>query len=56
MPRPISGEPLDMLGMETVAERMADHIVGHHPVMPGVGKTAQAVNSTRCLEDSTQPP
>jgi len=42
--------------METVSERMVDHIVGHHPVMPGVGKTAQAVNSTRCLEDNTQPP
>jgi hypothetical protein len=41
-----------MLRMETVAERMADRIVGHHPMMPGVGKTAQTVNSTRCLEDT----
>jgi hypothetical protein len=41
-----------MLGMETVAERMADHIVGHHPVMPGVGKSAQTVNCTRSLEDT----
>ena len=41
-----------MLGVEAVAERMADHVVGHHPTMPGVGKTAQAVHSTRHLEDS----
>jgi hypothetical protein len=41
-----------MLGMEAVAERMADHVVGHHSTMPGAGKTAQAVASTRRLEDS----
>ena len=41
-----------MLGMETVAERMGDHLVGHHPTMPGFGKTAQAVVTTRRLEDS----
>ena len=40
-----------MLGMETVAERMADYFVGHHPTMPGSGKTAQAVDAARCLED-----
>src|SRR5215468_11635685 len=49
---PISGKTLDMLGMETVAERMADYFVGHHPKMPGSGKTAQAVDAARCLEDS----
>ena len=48
---PVSGEPLDMLGMEAVAERMADHVIGHHPAMPRVGKTAQAVFATRCLKD-----
>jgi hypothetical protein len=26
--------------METVAERIAQYIVGHHPVMPGVGEAA----------------
>jgi hypothetical protein len=41
-----------MLGVEAVAERMADHVVGHHPTMPGAGKTSQAVVATRCLEDS----
>jgi hypothetical protein len=48
---PVSGEPLDMLGVEAVAERMSDHVVGHHPTMPGVGKTAQAIIATRSLED-----
>jgi hypothetical protein len=41
-----------MLGVETVAEGMADHVISHHPTMPGVGETAQAIVSTRCLEDS----
>ena len=50
--RPIRGEALDMLGMETVAERMADYFVGHNPTMPGSGKAAQAVDAARCLEDS----
>src|SRR5207247_6458339 len=49
---PVSGESLDMLGVEAVAERMGDHVVGHNPTMPGVGKTAQAVVATRRLEDS----
>jgi hypothetical protein len=41
-----------MLGVEAVAERMADHVVGYHPTVPGGGKTSQAVVATRCLEDS----
>src|SRR5581483_6257294 len=48
---PVSGESLDMLGMEAVAERMGDNLVGHHPTMPCVGKAAQAVVTTRCLKD-----
>jgi hypothetical protein len=27
-----------MLGMETMAERMADYLVGHYPTMPSLGK------------------
>ena len=49
---PVGGEPLDMLGVEAVAEGMSDHLVGHHPTMPGISKTAQAVVATRRLEDS----
>ena len=45
-----------MLGMETVAERVADYFVGHHPTMPGVRKTVHALLATGRLEDSTHPP
>jgi hypothetical protein len=49
---PVSGESLNMVGVEAVAERMGDHVVGHHPAVPGVGKTAQAGDATSRLEDS----
>jgi hypothetical protein len=41
-----------MVGVEAVAERMGDHVVVHHPAVPGVGKTAQAGDATCRLEDS----
>ena len=44
-----------MLGVDAVAERMADHVIGQHPSMPGVGETAQAVVATRRLKDSLHP-
>jgi hypothetical protein len=53
---PISGESLDMLGVEAMAERMGHNVVGHHPLMPGASKTTQAVVATRCLEDSLHIP
>jgi hypothetical protein len=28
-----------MLGVKAVAECVGDDLVGHHPTMPGVGKT-----------------
>src|SRR5271155_1656059 len=49
---PVSGESLDMLGVEAVAERMGDYVVGHHPTVPGAGKTAKAFVPPRRLEDS----
>jgi hypothetical protein len=48
---PVSGESLDMLGVEAVAEGMSDYVIGHHPTMPSVGKAAQAIFATRCLKD-----
>jgi hypothetical protein len=42
-----------MLGMKAVAECMGDHVVGHHPPMPGAGKMAQALVATCRLEDSS---
>jgi len=53
---PISGESLDMLGVEAMAKRMGHDVVGHHPIMPGVSKTAQAFVATHCLEDSLHVP
>jgi hypothetical protein len=32
-------------------ERMGDNVVGHHPTMPGVGKTAQPLVPASRLED-----
>jgi hypothetical protein len=47
--RPVGGEPLAVLGMEPVAQRMADHFVGHHPGVPCVGLAQQTVGTTRGL-------
>jgi hypothetical protein len=41
-----------MLWVKTVAERMGDHLVCHHPTVSGVGKSAQAVNPTHGIEES----
>jgi len=41
-----------MPGVDAVAERMADYLVGHHSKMPGLGKTLQTLVATRRLEDS----
>jgi len=38
--------------VEAMAERMGHDVIGHHPLMPGVSKTAQAFIATRCLENS----
>jgi hypothetical protein len=40
-----------MLGVDAVAERMADHLVGHHPTMPSGSKAAQAVHAPSRLKD-----
>jgi hypothetical protein len=49
---PVSCESLDMVGLEAVAERMAYYLVGHHPAMPGTGKSTQSVASACRLEDT----
>jgi hypothetical protein len=33
-----------------MTERMADHVVGHDPTVPGGGKTAKTLVATRRLE------
>lgn len=49
---PVGSKPLNMLGVEAVAEGMSDYLVGHYPTMPGISKAAQAVVTTCRLEDS----
>ena len=45
-----------MLRVEAMTEGVGHNVVGHHPLMPGVSKTTQAVLATRCLEDSLHVP
>jgi serine/threonine protein kinase len=50
---PISGETLDMQGMETVAERMADYFVSHHrrharQRQDGAGRRCRRASKTVC--------
>ncbi len=49
---PISGKPFSMLGVKAMAERMGYHVVSHHPMVPGVSKTAQAIDAPGRLENS----
>jgi hypothetical protein len=50
---PIRSQPLGMLRVEAVAEGMADHLIFHHPSMPRVSKTAQAVHAAGRFKNST---
>ena len=50
---PVRGEPLGVVRMEAVAERVAHHLVGHHPGVPRGRQPAHAVHPTRSLEDSS---
>jgi len=34
---PVCGETRGVLGVQAVAERVAHHLVGDHPRMPGLG-------------------
>ena len=40
---PVGGEPFAVLGVEAVAERVAHYLVGHHPGMPRLGETQEAL-------------
>jgi hypothetical protein len=46
---PVRGESLAVLRMESVAERVADDLVGHHPGMPRLGQAEQALAAARGL-------
>jgi hypothetical protein len=45
----VGGEALAVLGVETVAERVADHLVCHHPGVPHTGQADEALVATRGL-------
>src|SRR5689334_17069751 len=43
------------MGVEAVAERMRDHLVGHYATVPGFGKTSQTLAASRSLEHRLHP-
>ena len=47
--RPVRGEPLGVIGIKAVAERMAHNFVRHDPGVPRVRQTKQAVITTSGL-------
>jgi hypothetical protein len=49
---PVRGQPLGVPGVEAVAERVADHLVGHHPEVPGRGQAEHAGVATGRLVDA----
>src|SRR5581483_9026232 len=49
---PISGESLDVLRVEAMAERMCDDVIGHHPFVPGFSQTAQPFVTSGSCEDT----
>jgi hypothetical protein len=50
---PVRGESLAVLRMESVAERVADNLVGHHPVMPCLSQAEQTLAAARHLIDAS---
>lgn len=40
-----------MIGLEPVAEGVSDDFIGHHALVPGVGKAAHAVHAARGFEE-----
>src|SRR4249920_3996293 len=44
---PVGGQALRVLGVEAVAERLADDLVGHHPLVPGPGQAEQPLVAAR---------
>jgi len=53
---PIRSQPLDVIGMKTMAERVADHLVVHHPGMPRAGQAKQRLGATSGLEHGLHDP
>ena len=47
--RPVGGQPLGVVGLEAVAERVTDDGVGENPGVPGLGETQDPGVATRRL-------
>lgn len=43
-----------MVGMEAVAEGMADYLIGNHAAMPRLGEGPQALNASCRFEDGSR--
>src|SRR5689334_12850999 len=53
---PIRGEPLAVLRMEPMAERVADHLIGHPPAVPRLSQAEQALAATGRLIHTSHAP
>ena len=53
---PIRSQPLDVIGMKTMAERVADHLVVHHAGMPCARQAEQRLGATGGLEHGLHDP
>ena len=53
---PVGRESLAVLGMEAVAERVADDLVGHHPGVPCLGQANQPVVTAGSLVNALHGP
>ena len=49
VPLPIRGKPLHVVGVQTMTERVAHHLVLHYPGVPGSGQTLHALVPARGL-------
>ncbi len=50
---PVGGEPFAVLGVEAVAEGVADYLVGYHPGVPCLGQAEQALLAADGLVDAS---
>ena len=50
--RPIGGETLDVVVANSTVKGMADDLVGHDPLVPGLGEPAQSVDPASGLVDA----
>lgn len=50
--RPVRGKSLGVLWVESVAERMADHLILQHPHVPRMGQPQQSIKTSRGFVNS----